>query len=353
MNKQRNSTLELLRVLSMIGVLGLHYMNKSIGGGLNATLPYNVVLTHFLESICITSVNVFILISGYFMIYQKTTGLRKAIDLYLVLLCYYLPFYAVACAMGETVFSWKELTYLIVPFARGDKWFLETYILLLLFAPFLNTLITNLNKNTHLLLTCIWLMIFSVWSSFFPSPPLTDNGYGITNFVTLYLISSYIRKYVQLLKDKRSVLIAFLVFTVSVLLITISSFSVFKGRAWDYCYLFNITASTAIFYAFLNLPETNNAKINTVAALTYGVYISHSYLHFRNLIYHELMHTERFLDSPYLFAHFLICILLQFIVFAAFEYLRQLLWKPTVGKWLASSKALEAEQTWERQLFNN
>ena len=89
MNKQRNSTLELLRVLSMIGVLGLHYMNKSIGGGLNATLPYNVVLTHFLESICITSVNVFILISGYFMIYQKTTGLRKAIDLYLVLLCYY------------------------------------------------------------------------------------------------------------------------------------------------------------------------------------------------------------------------------------------------------------------------
>ena len=353
MNKQRNSTLELLRILSMIGVLGCHYLNKSIGGGLNTTLPSNIVLTHFLESLCITSVNVFVLISGYFMISQKTTGLRKAIELYLILLCYYLPFYAVVCVMGEAVFSWKELAYLIVPFARGDKWFLETYILLLLFAPFLNTLIANLNKKTHLLLGIIWLMVFSVWSSFFPSPPLTDKGYGITNFVTLYLISSYIRKYLQLPKAGKSVLIALLIFVVSVLLITVSSFSVFSGRAWGYCYFFNIMASTGIFYAFLNLPEVNNSWINTVAGLTFGVYISHSYLHFRNLIYHELMHIDRFLNSAYLFPHFLICILLQFIFFAAIEYLRQFLWKPTIGKWLANCKALEAEQNWERQLFNN
>ena len=336
----------------MFGVLGCHYLNKSIGGGLNTTLPSNIVLSHILESLCITSVNVFVLISGYFMISQKTTGLRKAIELYLILLSYYLPFYAVACITGETVFSWKEFAYMIVPFARGDKWFLETYILLLLFAPYLNILIANLNKDTHLLLVFIWLTVFSVWSSFFPSPPLTDKGYGITNFVTLYLISSYIRKYIQLPKDKKSILIALLAFVVSVLLITVSSFSVFKGRAWGYCYLFNITASTAIFFAFLNLPETSNAGINTVAGLTFGVYISHSYIHFRDLVYHKIMHTERYIDGPYLVPHFLICIMLQFIVFAAIEYLRQLLWKPTVGKLLANSKILKAEQTWERQVFS-
>lgn len=352
MNKQRNSTLELLRIFSMIGVLGLHYLNKGIGGGLNTALPSNVVLTHFLESLCITSVNVFVLISGYFMINQKTTGLRKAIELYLVLLCYYLSFYAIACALGETVFSWKELAYLIVPFARGDKWFLETYILLLLFAPFLNILISNLNKNTHILLGGIWLIVFSVWPSFFPSPPLADQGYGITNFVTLYLISSYIRKYVQLPKDRKNVLAALLVFAASVLLITASCFTILKNRAWWYCYLFNIIASTAVFYAFLNLPETSNAGINTVAGLTLGVYISHSFLHFQNLIYHKLMQIDRFSDSPYLFTHFLICILLQFIVFAAIEYLRQLIWKPTIGKWLANSKALQAEQAWERHIFS-
>lgn len=315
-------------------------------------LPTNIVLTHILESLCITSVNVFVLISGYFMINQKTTGLRKAIELYLVMLCYRLALFAAAVYTGNVVFSWKELAVTVIPFAVGKMWFLETYILLLFFAPFLNTLIAHLNRDTHLLLVFIWLMVFSVWSSFFPSPPLTDKGYGITNFFTLYLISSYIRKYVRLPKNRKSVLIALLFFLVSVFLITISSFSVFKSRAWWYCYLFNITASAAIFYAFLNLPETSNAGINTVAGLTFGVYISHAYPHFQNLIYHKIMHTERYIDSPYLLPHFLTCILLQFIVFAAIEYLRQLLWKPTVGKWLSSSRALDAEQIWERQIFS-
>ena len=31
MNNSRNSTLEILRIISMIMVIGLHYMNKTIG----------------------------------------------------------------------------------------------------------------------------------------------------------------------------------------------------------------------------------------------------------------------------------------------------------------------------------
>ena len=124
--KKRNSTLELLRILSMIGVLGLHYMNRTIGGGLNTTVTNNILTSHFIESLCIISVNVFVLISGYFMIKQKTTGLRKAIELYLILLFYHLVFFAVGLATGEVNFSRKELAVTVVPFAIGQKWFLET-----------------------------------------------------------------------------------------------------------------------------------------------------------------------------------------------------------------------------------
>lgn len=348
----RNSTIEMLRIISMIGVCGLHYFNKDIGGVLNTSVPVNIVLAHLLESICITSVNVFVLISGYFMFQKKTTGLKKAIDLYLTMATYRLAFFFVSITIGEYTFSLKELIIAVFPFVVGKMWFLETYILLLLFAPFLNILIANMNKESHLLLVVLWLLVFSVWSSFFPSPPLKDNGYGLTNFVTMYLISSYIRLYTVRKRQKATVYASIAIFCCSVFLITISSFTVLKGRAWGYCFLFNIIASTAIFYAFLNLPNTFNKSINTVAGTTFGIYISHANPYLSNLVYHKIMHTELYMDSPMMPIHFLICIIVQFSVCAFLEWLRQLVWKPTVGNMINNSKLLDKENEWEREVFS-
>ena len=351
MNKKRNSTIEMLRIISMLGVVSLHYFNKKIGGVLNTTVPANIYIAHFLESLCITSVNIFVLISGYFMIHQKTTGLRKAIDLYLTMVVYHLVFFAISIAIGEYTFSLKNLIIAVCPFVIGQKWFLETYILLLLFAPFLNILIEGLNKHTHMMLLVIWLLVFSLWSSFFPSPPLQDKGYGITNFVTLYLIASYIRLYVMFDNKRRTVQKALIVFMISVMLITLSSFSIFSDRAWGYCFIFNITASTAAFVIGLNLPKTQNDIVNTIAGTTFGIYISHANIYLSNLIYHRIMHTERYMDSSLMPIHFLVCIIVQFAICAALELLRQQAWKRSVGIWLSKSKWLKKEEEWEKTIF--
>ena len=145
MKNSRNSTLEILRIISMIMVIGLHYMNRTIGGGLNTELKVNIISSHILESICITSVNVFVLISGYFMQSAKTTGLRKAVDLYLVMLFYNLSCFSIATATGQYSFSVRELIFAFFPFFIGLRWFLETYIILLMIAPFLNKLLNCLN----------------------------------------------------------------------------------------------------------------------------------------------------------------------------------------------------------------
>ena len=116
MNNSRNSTLEILRIISMMMVIGLHYMNQSIGGGLNTELKVNIVSSHILESICISSVNIFVLISGYFMQSAKTTGLKKAVDLYLVMLFYNLSCFGIATATGIYPFSIQALIYAVFPF---------------------------------------------------------------------------------------------------------------------------------------------------------------------------------------------------------------------------------------------
>lgn len=340
--------MEILRIISMMMVVALHYMNKTIGGGLNTELPVNIISSHIIESVCITSVNIFVLISGYYMQSVKTTGLKKAIDLYLLMLFYHLPCFGVAVAVGVYQFSLRGLVYAIAPFLVSLRWFLETYIILLLIAPFLNTLLDHINQRQHQLLIIIQILIFSIWPSFLPSAPITDNGYGITNFITLYFISGYIRRYVVFKQSNKNRGISLAIFAVSCAVITISSFITYlKSRAWGYCYIFNIIASVSMLVLFLNLPKTNIKLVNTVATTTFGVYIMHTMLYFQPLIYKTLLQTDRYLNSPFQPLHCVISVILLFVACSVLDLLRQKLWKITVKVWLNNSKILRAEREWE------
>lgn len=263
---ERNSTIECLRIISMWLVVGLHYLNYSIGGGLATTLLVNKVWTHLFESAGVIAVNVFVLISGYFLTGQKQCKPRKAINLYLILVFYNLVFFAVGCLAGAYEFSWKELMYAILPFFDGRKWFLETYILLLLFVPFLNKLTENLTAAEHRALIILQLVVFSVWPSFLPSAPISDRGYGIINFLTLYFIAAYIRRYPRSDEAPAHKGRWMLLFLVSCGATVVSSVLPYlEGRAWDYCYLPNIVGAVAIFCFFLRLRETRHTAVNILS----------------------------------------------------------------------------------------
>ena len=64
--RQRSSNLELLRIVSMCGIVDMHYFG--MGGAVqNSTFPaFSWFVTHFLNSFCIPLVNCFVLITGYF-----------------------------------------------------------------------------------------------------------------------------------------------------------------------------------------------------------------------------------------------------------------------------------------------
>ena len=351
---KRNSTLEILRILCMGMILGLHYINPDIGGALRSTVPSNRIFLHVIESACIPAVNVFVLISGYYLVSRKTTCLRKAVELYLIMAFYDLLLLGIAVVVGDSVFSLKNLLIAVVPFAFWQQhWFLETYILLLLFLPFLNLLVANLNKAAHLLLIVIQLLIFSVWPSFVPDSPLTDNGYGIINFITLYLVAAYLKKHVIFYNRKRVARLAGIGYIVSVVLIAISSFIPYlQAAAWRYCYFFTITAAVSLFVLFLNLSERHHRWINILAGTTFDVYLSHAFLLLQPFIYHTLMQVERYRDHPSLPLHMLVCLVLQFAAFSVIGMMRQWIWPASVGKLLRSFRLLQKEEAWEHKVFD-
>lgn len=337
----------------MLMIVGLHYFNRGIGGVLNTTNRVNHILAFSLESVCIPAVNVFVLISGYYLISRKSTGLAKAIELYLLMVFYNLIALMSAFALGETALSFRIIFYALFPFAEGRKWFLETYILLLLFLPFLNILLARLSKKAHLFLIGVQILVFSVWPSFFPSAPILDKGYGLTNFITLFFIAAYIRRFADFRNPRSWVRRSLLGYLASIALIALTSVSPLRDRAWNYCYIFSISASVFLFVLFLNLPGTHNRVVDTIAGTTFDVYLLHAVRYLQPLVYHKLMHTERYMDSPYMVFHFVLCVILQFAACSVIGLICQRVWRPTVGRMIQTSKLLQDEKKWEIGIFSD
>ena len=85
MEKSRNSSIELLRIIAGIGVIILHYNNAYAGGGFkyvdnNSINQYWLFLS---ETISICAVDLFILISAYFLSMNNKRDICKVFSLIL------------------------------------------------------------------------------------------------------------------------------------------------------------------------------------------------------------------------------------------------------------------------------
>lgn len=81
MTKERNSNIELLRIVLALAVIILHYNNSDIGGALSVSRGMNYNLLVILESFSICAVNTFVLISGY---YLCNSGKRETVKAFLL-----------------------------------------------------------------------------------------------------------------------------------------------------------------------------------------------------------------------------------------------------------------------------
>ncbi|WP_291236076.1 hypothetical protein [Frisingicoccus sp.] len=81
---ERASNIELLRIISMLGIITLHYFNEDMGGvSAFAVFPELLwIVSKVLQSLAVPLVNCFVLITGYFMIERRELSFRKPVDLF-------------------------------------------------------------------------------------------------------------------------------------------------------------------------------------------------------------------------------------------------------------------------------
>ena len=81
--KNRNSSVELLRIIAILGVVILHYNNAAIGGAFKY-VPSPSLKEYYLfftECLFIAGVNIFYMISAYYLSKSNKRKLSKVVDL--------------------------------------------------------------------------------------------------------------------------------------------------------------------------------------------------------------------------------------------------------------------------------
>lgn len=185
MEKQRDSKIELLRLILVFVIVFYHLVMHSFGESAMAgsfSWQFTTNILHF-------SVPCFLLISGYYGIKPKRKGLFGFVFLTFF---YSLFLYIVFSSLKQVPFSlggiWRALT----PFGHDTWWFITMYVVLYVLTPFINIIIENF-KNEQVLLFTIIIAIIDLYFGWLWHSETIHAGRDIFNFVLLYMIGYWLR----------------------------------------------------------------------------------------------------------------------------------------------------------------
>ncbi|MEE0956025.1 MAG: acyltransferase family protein [Eubacterium sp.] len=222
-SKFRQSNIELLRILATLGVIILHYNNPSIGGGIAYTQGASRIMLFAFEALNICAVNLFVLISGYFLSRSQERDLLKPVKLVVPVIIYSVVYYLYRVLVEGKEFSLRHFIRICIP----TNWYVILYVALFLISPYINVVLDYLKKN-HALRRFILIVVctFSVY------PMLVDilqeisgtelmglstigmygsqYGFKIVNFVVLYILGAALNGYKVEKKTSTLVLLLFI-----------------------------------------------------------------------------------------------------------------------------------------------
>ena len=147
MKKNRNSNLEIYRIICMFLIVVHHYALHGFSN-LNLDFSFNKIILDILTLGGKIGLSGFILISGYFMINSKFT-FTKFLKILGQVLFYSITFLTLFATILEPVrpIGMNQILKSILPITFSAYWFITNYILLMILSPFINKLVFSLSKN--------------------------------------------------------------------------------------------------------------------------------------------------------------------------------------------------------------
>lgn len=124
----------------------------------------DVYLKTFVTTFSIPGTDIFVLISGYFMINSKPS-IKRVLLVWTQMLFYSLGIYVILIVFRLTPFSIGDLLKSFFPVSFNQYWFMRVYFYLVLCFPFLNALINRLSKRGHQYFICLGIILMVIPAS--------------------------------------------------------------------------------------------------------------------------------------------------------------------------------------------
>ena len=220
---QRNYNLDVLRCLAMFLVVMWHFYWHGIristvyaDGVLTGTVGMaNYWLSQWLVVICSACVNLFVLISAYFLVGKAFNGKRVMLLWVEVLL------YGAGIAL---LFSRSPLPYLL-PVSRSLYWFFPNYLGLVCLAPFLSALVGALTRPQYKRLLLVLTLLGCTFTMGFPFGDAmgASKGYSLIWFVVLFFFGGYFKRFSVRMSARRAFLACLGVSLAAMLLVLVKT----------------------------------------------------------------------------------------------------------------------------------
>lgn len=340
---KRLANIELLRIIAMCMVIMLHYLGKGdLLPDMSLKMGINEYVAWVMESLSVVAVNVYVLISGYFLVENKFRP-GKIVKLILQVLFYTILMTALSLAFGIIELSDLGIYNLIVqlfPFQLEQYWFMTAYLVFYILSPVLAMGVKNLSKK-HLQVVIIAFVLFmSVEKSLLPVQIVFDErGYDALWFICLFLVAAYIRLYGIKLIEKKSVCIALYLSGCAMAFVENMALSVIYEKTGELAHLFKtpyhynhiwvLMASVGLFSYFLKVQIKDGVFSKVVCAIapyTLGVYLLHEHVYVRYLWPKWLGAGTA--DNPLMLVLMaFLAVVIVFTVGICVDYLRSLLFK--------------------------
>lgn len=330
----RNSSIELLRIISMVMIMFHHFAYHG-----NFEWNYNeITIPHLWYNFILmggkVGVNIFVLISGFFLI-ENTERLfqpKKLLKFWGQVVFYSITTYFLSIVLQINNFDIKQIIKICFPITYPGWWFASTYFMLYLIHPFLNKLLHNLNKNVYqyliLLLVLCWSIIPTLTTQLFESNSLLW-------FITLYVIAGYAKIYGfnERLKSKHYFFL-FLIVLVCSYLISVSFLVLGTKRnelavhAIDFFGMERfpiLLMALFLFMTFAKLKIKCNKWINVIASATFGVYLIHDSSYIRYYIWWNIFKINQYQESLFLIPYSILVVFIIYVLCTGIEMVRKVL----------------------------
>lgn len=340
---RRLANIELLRIVAMLLIVCYHFSSHGL-----VLVDYdfddsNRFFNWLMRGIGYIGVNVYILISAYFLC-KGSFKFKKLIQLILEVWFYSLAIYMLMVVTHQVPFSPKGFCTSFLPTLFSQYWFVTCYVVLYILSPFLNRVIRHLYEsgaansrniilsNPLFKFTALLLVLFSVIPQFVPFSEWLHFGgtCGIVWMTVVYFIGASLRYFVDIEKlkeKKRTVWLLAACFWVLPLLTKVVianiSFKLTGNVVGSSLFYMNnsviiVASSIFTFLAFCTIEVNRGGKIiNFIASSTLAVYLIHDNNYIRPLLWEKvngLTDTDWLMLQTFAitFAIFLICILIDF-----------------------------------------